>query len=241
MVAYFYAFLLFFASNQIFAQAPAPKSPWAHESELGVVLASGNTNTENYNFKQQTTLSLNPNIFRATAAYLKSRDTGQETSRRWSIGLRYERELSESVNAFINHLIESDIFAGMIQRNSTDIGLKFFLLKTDADHLFSEVGYRNSYEQRVVATENGTTHYGRIYAEWNHTWQEKLTHKLWVEYLPNFSNGEAYLINAEPSLSMHLTDIFSIKLAYLINYKNLPAQDKKRLDTLYSTVLTATF
>ena len=35
--------IAFFFSLQIFAETPAPTPPWAHESELGIVTVSGNT------------------------------------------------------------------------------------------------------------------------------------------------------------------------------------------------------
>jgi putative salt-induced outer membrane protein len=63
---------------------------------------------------------------------------------------------------------------------------------------------------------------------------------VWTEFLYNFSNSTDYRVNAEPSLSVILTDVFSLKLAYLINYRNLPAvAGKKQLDTLYTTSLVA--
>lgn len=83
---------------------------------------------------------------------------------------------------------------------------------------------------------------GRLYLEYGTKINESVTAKAWVEYLPNFKNEDAYLVNYEPSLSVMMSQIFSIKLAYLVKYHNrtVTATEKKE-DTSFTTALVAKF
>lgn len=221
--------------------AEETKSPLSHESELGLVLTSGNTDSESVSAKQITAYTWeSQNLLKLEGKYLSAKTSGTETAKSWNLGLRYEKGIYENLSAFLGHSIESDRFAGFVQRNHFDVGLKYVFIKTENDELLNETGYRYTFDQKT-AGDNGVTHFGRVYFEWTHNWQKTISHKLLVEYLPNFTTSSAYFLNVEPSLSMALNEIFSLKLAYLTKYQNAPQTGKKQTDTVYTTVLAAKF
>ena len=82
----------------------------------------------------------------------------------------------------------------------------------------------------------------RLYFEWLSKWSSTVSSKLWAEYLQSYTNTKDYRFNVEPSLSVLLNEVFSVKLSYLVNFRNVPAvEGKKTLDTLYTTSLVAKF
>lgn len=234
-------FGLIFSLNS-FAQeaAPAP-SPWTNESELSLVSVTGNTESESYTGKQKTTYTFDKNLLAASGRYLQTKSAGVETARAWDAGLRYERALTDWWSIYAGYGAESDVYAGYVQRDNADLGGKYFLTKEEKTTWFAELGYRYTTEN-PKAGEKFSTSYGRLYSEFTQSFDKAWTFKLWAEYLPNFSKSEAYLANAEPSISVMLSEIFSLKSAYLIKYQNVPtAPTGKHVDSMFTTSLVAKF
>lgn len=220
--------------------ADAPKA-WANESEVALVTTTGNSETESASAKEKTTYTQEANIYTNTARFLSSKTAGTETARNWDFGLRYERTLSETWGAFVAHLVESDSYSGFVQRNSTDLGGKYMFIKSDTQTWFAEAGVRTSDTYSTFGTHD-YSNFGRVYSEYKQTLNESVSFKLWAEYLPNFKTSEAYLANGEASVTSILSQMFSLKVAYLGKYQNVPALAAgKRLDTVFTTSLVAKF
>lgn len=217
------------------------KSPWAHESEASIVQVSGNTKSESYSAKQLTSYKFDLNTLSLKARYLSTKTSGTETARAWDASLRFERDLSDKWAAFIQHGAEADAFGGYVQRDNTDIGVKYFFIKSDTELLFSELGARSS-KVNLGGGTTDTTSGGRFYTEYNRKINDSTSGKFWVEYIHNTKDSDAYLLNYEPSLSVMLSQVFSVKLAYLVKYHNKTAtatEDKN--DTTFTTSLVAKF
>lgn len=231
---------LCFLFSSLAARAEDPKI-WAHESEVALVTTTGNSETESASAKQKTVYTLDSNIYTGTARYLSSKTSGTETARNWDAGLRYERTLSETWGAFVAYLIEADSYSGFVQRNSTDLGGKYILIKNDSLAWIAEAGLRNS-DTYTTFGEHVYTNYGRLYTDYKHKLNESVSFGLWAEYLPNFKDSDAYLANGEASVTSILSQVFSLKVAYLGKYQNIPAlSSAKRLDTVFTTSLVAKF
>jgi putative salt-induced outer membrane protein len=226
------------------AEDPTPSaSPkvFQSESEAGVVTVSGNSSSESYTFKSNNTYTLlDKNIFTLGGHYLRTTANGVESARNWDVNVRYERALNDYFGLFVGHKAESDVYAGYIQRDSEDLGAKYNLLKNDVRSWSVEAGYRYS---KTKQTDNTTKYdsFGRLYTEYNQAVDKTLSFKYWIEYLPNFTDSHAYLLNTEASLGVMLSQIFSLKLAYLLQYQNLPPNNGKYVDTTYTTSLVAKF
>lgn len=218
------------------------KLGWTNESLVGVVRVGGNSDSESYNGKQKTIYTLDSNAVTATAQYLETKTTGVQTGKAWDAALRYERIFSPLWSAFLQHGAESDTYAGYTQRDNSDIGAKYYMIQDDDEKLFSELGYR--YTKTLSSQAAPTKHesYGRAYVEYNRTFNASVSGKVWVEYLPNFTNSDAYLMNYEPSITVLMNSVFSLKMAYLVKYHNLTlAPTEKKEDTTFTTALVAKF
>lgn len=212
------------------------------ESEAGVVITGGNAKTQSYNVQNKSEYSAAMNVYKITGSYLAAKQRDVESAEKWNLGLRYERELSSKVNGFVSQSVDGDKFAGILQRYNSDLGAKYYLQKSENGMIwFVEVGYRFT---RQHSTNDVTDDYqkGRLYTEIERQWALTTSTKFWVEYLPNFTFSEGWLLNAEASVSSALSSIFSVKTAYLVNYNNSPSVSTAgRTDTTFTTSLVARF
>jgi len=213
-----------------------------NESEAGIVIVSGNAETETYNFKQASSyLWQELNTLKFDGRYLNGYSNDVETARSWAAALRYERGLTSVFSVFAGQGIESNVFAGIRQNYITDAGLKYWLIKSELTQLSTEAGYRYTNEYRV-ASGPAELHYGRVFTELNHKFNESASLKLSAEYLPNFTENEDYQINGEAAVFSVLSSVFSLKTGYLARYRNvLIGSATERLDTTFSTALVAKF
>lgn len=218
------------------------KSPWAHESEASAVKVDGNTTSDSYSAKQKTSYKFDLNTLIAAGRFLQTQSSGVETAKQWDASLRYERELTNQWSLFVQQQAESDLYAGYVQRDNSDLGGKYFFVKTDPETWFAEAGVR---AQRVLAPVTGVvtnSTAGRLYSEYAKKMNDSVTGKLWVEFLPNFTDPDAYLVNYEPSVSVMMNQIFSLKVAYLVKFHNkTTTAGEKKEDTTLTTALVAKF
>ena len=228
--------LLSFVS--IFAFAAEPLTG---EAEAGAIVVSGNSDSENYNAKSKIVYQQEKNVYTGFGRYLRATANGLESSKQWELGARYERELSEKVSTYIGHKAEGDIYNVYIQRDSSDLGAKYYFIKSDVENWFGEVGYRYSKTNPTAGGNVAEDSFGRFYSEYNKVLNPTVSFKYWVEYLPNITVNEAYLANTEASMNVMLTSVFSLKLAYLMQYQNVPPAGGKNTTTTSTMNLVAKF
>ena len=227
------ALLIFFSQN---IQAKI-----ANESELGILLAKGNSDSQSYSAKEVLSERWDNNSLKFDGRYLQTKTSGIENARFWLTGLRYDRELSTRLATFLGEILESNKFAGYNQKYNSDIGFKYALTKEEKFLWNVELGYRYTVENQLSGT-SAKLHYIRSYIEAEKKWAEGVTTKLWFEYLPNFTTGSDYQMNSEFSVSAALNNVFSLKSGYLLRYDNLPNPGAvAKTDTLLTTALVAKF
>jgi putative salt-induced outer membrane protein YdiY len=227
---------------------------FSDESELGVAIVGGNSSTETYNAKQTNVYEWDRNVAKGNFRYLNTKVGGTDTARSWDGSLRYEREFSDVINGFTSYGLESDVFAGYVQRNNFDLGVKYFFSKSEETKWFAEAGYRNIATHYPASQPDSTSNSLRVYSEVTQALNKTSAFKFWAEYIPTLSSNltgnpgyqasQDYQGNAEASVTSLLNDIFSLKAAYLFKYKNyLPPTSPatKYLDTLFTTSLVAKF
>lgn len=237
------SFLVTLANAPAFAQeanTEIPPRPLVSENEAGAVIISGNSESESYSAKTKNVITSQDNVYTIFGRYIRAKANGVESARAWDAGARYERKLSSYFGIFIGHKVESDPYAGFVQRDSSDLGGRYTLLKTADVNWITELGYRFSTTlQNTGVTERAS--FGRLYTEVTKAFSETSQLKYWAEYLPNMTDSNAYLANTELSLSVIITEILSLKLSYLVQYQNAPSTNGKRVDTTYTTALVAKF
>lgn len=215
---------------------------FTHESELAMIQTGGNSEVQTTNTKTVNTYkwNLSKTTFGGHYTYGETKDA--VSARNWDVNGKYERELNSHVSIFGGEVIEGNRFTGIKTRYNSDLGLKYYYIKTDAKNFFSEAGYRYTIEDRYSPIENTYDNKGRLFNEFNHKYSETVQYRLWVEYVPNFTDGKDYLVNGEASLTSILNSTFSLKVAYLGMYDNKPAfSGFKNYDYATTTSLVAKF
>lgn len=213
---------------------------FSNESEAGITVASGNTDSKNYNIKQSNAYKFSLNTLKFDGRFLNTFADNEESARYILGSLRYERDLNEKFSVYVAQGFESDKFAGYHLRHLSDVGGKYNLYKEEMFYWFFEAGYRYTNEK----LNDGTHDYKsslRAYTETEKKWNTNVSTKYYIEYVPNLKTGKDYEINTELSVSAMLTSIFSIKTSYLLRYDHDPALNSKTTDTLLTTALVAKF
>ena len=222
-------------------------SSYAHakfqfEEELALLSTSGNTELQTYDVKSKNTYTFQKESLRLDLFYTYGESESDTNAENWRVLLRYDHTLDEKNDVFLGHLVESDRFAGFSTRYNTDAGWKRFLMKTDTYTAFSEAGLRYVVENKTVtALESEKTTRSRLYLEGLYKFREEMQGKVWAEYIQSFESSDDYLINAEASLAVTLTNTLSLKTSYLYNFNNDPVDAKERVDTKFATSLLAKF
>jgi putative salt-induced outer membrane protein len=212
-----------------------------NESEVSLVDAKGNSISNAFGAKQQDAYMWSGNVVKGQARYFSSTSNGVESARNWDLALRYERELTSVFSIYAGQGLESDAFAGFDRRYNSDLGLRYLLTKSAELNWAAEAGYRYT-DQHNSDNSILDSSFGRLYSEAAYTMTETSSAKLWVEYLPNFTHSDAYLINGEASASASLSALLSLKVAYQVKYNNAPpAPATQYLDRLLTTSLIAKF
>lgn len=225
---------------------------FTNESELSLIQTGGNSKVETFNFKTKSLLVSGKNNYELGGHYVlgvsedKATEENVESARNWAGYTKYTRDLNEKLGIYSQVQIEGDEFAGFKQRENLDLGGKYTFIKSDKVSFFSELGLRHTIERAVTRDEDGDDVFnyqkGRFYTEYSRKQNESLSYKFWVEYLPNFTDADKYLITFEPSLAVVLSNVFSLKLAYKGVYNNEPAEGvEEYLDYTTTTSIIAKF
>ena len=216
-------------------------SQFKNESEAGVVMVGGNSAISTLSFKQNNTITEGPNSYLLNARYLSSSNEGIELARQWGLGLKYDHAFTEKYGFFIGQSVEGNIYQNIYQRYATDVGGKYVFHKVEKQLIwFAEGGYRFTRENYFSSFKN--LNFLRVYTEVEKFFNETISGKLWLEYLPNISVWKAYQFNGNVSLNTALSSHFSLKNGFEFRYNNeAPSGTKSASDRVFTTSLVAKF
>lgn len=231
--------LLFFTlTTEVLAEEL--EASYKNESELGLVITSGNSDVSTFSARQNSSWLGAHDSYFLKARYLRSSNEGFENTRQWGAGLRYERLLDQTLALFLGELIESNIYQAILQRYSTDVGAKYFFFKEKKINWFAEAGYRFMRENDISKFQN--QNFGRIYSEIEKEWTSAAVIKFNFEYLPNFSRWRGYQLNSGVSLTSAFSETFSLKSGFDYRYYNEPPFGaRSNVDRVLTTALVAKF
>ena len=244
----------------------APKLGLKHESSLGYVVTGGNSTSETFNVKQETSYRWTKDLVKWTGNYLqtkaKSNTTGvtEKTAQNWASVLRYEKVLSARFNAYTQAGISGDKFQGTQERKAGGLGGKYYTIKTKRFEWFKELGYEYARELFIYDPTNANPfqqlhtefHFARVYTQADYAYEKNLKFGVYVEYLYPFAdqrideNGRKpepdYRVNFSPYMTSVLTDMFSLKISYEGRYRNTPVLvGNENLDFTFNTALLAEY
>jgi len=254
-----------FTSFAAFAEdEDGPKMGFNHQSELGYVIAGGNSSAETLNISQNTYYNWGSELLRWTGSYLSTKsvtpvagvalDTLPRSisAENWETALRYERIVSAMLGVYATAGISGNRFQGVQERKTGGLGLNYKISATNTFKWNFDIGYEYMRELFTEAPATGGTihpesHFARAATNLEYAYSKAVILGLDFEFLFPFASQIAgpdddYRINFKPYLISVLSDNFSLKVSYEGRYRNVPViATNVNLDYIFSTTIIATY
>lgn len=194
----------------------------------GASFTSGNTDTSLYNVSLLTEHKAETQEFRAGAegSYGKTdSDTTTENAKGFAT---YRRFLSERTYGVFDGTLSYDSIAGVDYRLILSPGIGHYLVKAEKTQFLVEIG--PAYIREKVGGDENEIWAFRLAERLDHTLSP--TAKFWqsAEYLPEMSDVESYLLNAELGVDAALNASMSLRIVLQDTYDSTPAAGRKEND-----------
>lgn len=210
-----------------------------HESSVGILSTSGNTEVSSVAVRHESALDWDKDTLGVRAGLTRASNQGVETASLWDFGTTYGRKIGPRYSLTLGELIEGNRFQNLLQRYSTDAGLRYEFEK-EGWSAGASLGYRFSRENYPVGSSD--FHLARIRVNGAHAFTPGVSLSGLVEILPNFTRSEAWQANSEVALVTQLNSVFSLKSEFRWRiYNQPPAGVRFRGDTALTTALVARF
>ena len=180
--------------------AEAGKTEWKTRSELSYVRTTGNTDTQTFAGKIETSADATPNRYFAKAKGLYGKDSGTISTSQWIVAGRYERALSERMFGFLAADYLKDTFGGFDMRVTIGPGVGYDFL-TGVVHnlkgLFSVVWVEED-RHAVPEPRDDEESYAAGKIEGKYSWQvnESLRFKQDAGLEVSFEDTNVYFANS---------------------------------------------
>jgi len=218
---------------------------WKSHAELSYVRTDGNSDTETFAAKLESSADATPNRYFLKATGLYSEADDVTSSSRWYLGSRYERALSERAFAFAAADYLKDTYAGYDARVTVGPGAGYQFLNGEVHTLKGMASVLWVWENVHATPEptDDTESYAAGKVEGNYAWQirEDLRFKQDADFQVSFEDADVHFINSVTALEMQLRNNLSVGLSYTINYQNAPAPGARYVDRKFLASLVLDF
>jgi len=216
------------------------KSPWQAQVDLGLVNTAGNTSTTTLSGADEIIYTTLPWTFTQAFAVVYGRNEGLKTAENYHATLRAERNLSERVGIYARGGWDRDQFAGISRRFEEGAGLSFDAVAAERTTLKLEAGGFAAQQRATTGIENDF--YGvRAAATFKQLLGAKASFQQIAEILPNLKDTEDLRVHSETALVAPLSRLFSLKVAYVVDFDNQPEPGFGETDRRLTTGLRIAF
>lgn len=219
---------------------------WKGQGEAGIIVASGNTDTENVNVGlgftnegEVWTHELNFDIYQASNDDI---DTAESLSIKYGI----KRDLSERRFIFGSLSYLDDDFDGFTEQSSAALGYGYRIYDTEPTGwaVGAGVGYRDT--SQLTLLEDGTELEGEDVSGATLVLFSNYRHRLTgnTEFLADFLaeiGSDNTFVETDTSLLVSMSEKFSLKAGILFRHNTDPAPEADDTDTISSLNLVYNF
>jgi putative salt-induced outer membrane protein len=220
----------------------APGRNWEDTAELSYVQTGGNTEVLTFSGKNMVKYNFTEKLDGSwEVGLLYGKTEGEKNAERYYSDLRLDYNASATFYYYLMGGWEQDKFAGIDRRLYVGPGVGYNIVATERQALSTEAGLDYAKETYTDDTEDDFME-GRFLAKYAYTFTPKTKFTQSAEYLHNFNDAEKYRVNTVTGLTTQLTDMFSLKLTYEVNYQNKPSPETlENTDTTFSAALVVNF
>jgi putative salt-induced outer membrane protein YdiY len=219
----------------------ADKEHWVGSLGMGFTLKHGNSNSSEGSLSAEAERDLHDSRMVANAMFVRSTSSDGSKSDSGTADFRAERNLSANIFGFVGTGYERDTDQGIDARGnvSTGLGVRAFNEPRLDVNLYSGADYaveKKIHDDSVVSGVEAL-----VGSEVRYTLSDtaKLTHR--VLFYPNSVGGGGKRMVMQGELNSRLTERFGLQLAALVKYRENPADDRKHMDTVLYSGVTANF
>jgi putative salt-induced outer membrane protein len=228
-----------FAATLMAAGVPA-HADWTGKGEAGLVIASGNTNTETANAKMQLTNETDNWKNTAGAAALYASDEDGKTANRWEVFGQANWKFTERNFLFGAGRYEQDEFSGFEYQATASYGIGRRFMDTPDTKMIGTVGAgykffetRDSFDDETgVLIEEGESDNEVVFrATFDLEHQFTATTSLLNKFIVESGANNTFAQN-DLSLQVKMTDVLALAVGYSVRHTTDPPAEFDQTDTL---------
>lgn len=220
----------------------ADEKQWEDSAELSYVQTGGNTDIMTFSGNNSLKYSFSEKwvgTWKLGALYGET--DGVNNAERYYTDLRMDYGASDTLYCYAIAGWLQDKFAGIDRRLYVGPGAGYKFLNSERHNLSTEAGLSYAAETYSDDTDSNFLE-GRFMGKYEFVFNPKTKFTQTAEYLHNFDDSEKYRINTLTGLVTQLTDMFSLKISYEMNFQNEPTPETlDQADTLFSVALVVNF
>ena len=219
----------------------AADKKFSSSDSVTININNGNSDLETYVLESKNNYQTEKRTYSLDAKYSYGKSSEEVTLDNWSALIGVEQVINKKLSAFLKQEFESDLVANIKFRSNSDIGLKYYFLKTDKNNLNFDIGYRYTSEEKSFSSDKESFNKGKVRITYKTNIDKKVKVETFYEYLPNFTESDDYQMNASISLITKTISFLSIKTSLDWKFDNKPAENQKKDDTALNLSFIADF
>ena len=230
--------------------APAAQAQWSGKAELGILSATGNTESKAANAKLDLKHEGAKWFHTLGFAALYSESAEFSTAERYEAGYQLDRKLNDRLSWFVGLRGEQDRFSAFAYQVTASTGVSYKFIDNPTTKFAGSVGagYRRARTQELVKGDAGevidriegdieTEPVAILGSTYEHSFTEstKLTNKFLAE-----SGSDNTAVQNDIALSVSMTQTFALAVGVGVRYNSDPPPLAETTDTLTTVNLVYT-
>ncbi len=208
------------------------KARYKTKTVLSYSNTKGNTDTTRFGLDFHGERKRKKNTITLDVDALQSSSNGVEDNNKWSSLLQYDRDITKRL--YFNYLVYygEDKFSGFDYQFNTGPGLGYKAIDSDTHKLKLRA---NALYSKDDIENGGTNEYASWVTGFNYKWSilDNLDFMQDASFKSQFDHFENYFVYSETAIESAINSTFSLGLSYKVDYKNIPAEGRKRTDRVF--------
>lgn len=232
------ASLLALISSPAVMAADEEKKAWSGSAELGSIRTSGNTSTSSTTGKFEVKHAGEQWDSRLRLTSLNSKDDGETSKEKYTAGIQFDRNFTETSYLAITADQERDRFSGFAYQGTAGFGYGYRAINTNTMRLDLEAGPGYRRDRVDVSGEIQEEAIGRVALKYHWTINDAV--KFFEEFTADMGSDNS-IYRSETGLQSRLNSSLAMNLSYKIKYVDEVPIGSKRKDTEFGVTLVYSF